>query len=138
MSIPSGQNEQNLTHAYNQMVIRIQRCLEEANTGATPTLQKAINAAKARALYLAEITPDEAESIECYIKCDINDTAEYLMETSQYFSEWLMLDIEVVEKKVLALFFSVANKTRRELTQFSNSKVDAVVTPHHRLPPPAR
>ena len=54
------------------------------------------------------------------IKRDINDAAEYLMETSQEFSEWLMLDIDIIEQKVLELFLSVADKTRLELEQLSH------------------
>ena len=41
-----------------------------------------------------------------------------MMETSSEFSDWLMLDIEVIERKLIDLFLSVADKTRVELEQF--------------------
>ena len=67
---------------------------------------------------------EEAEEIGNYIKRDINDAAEYLMETSHEFSEWLMLDIDIIEQKVLELFLSVADKTRLELEQLARPRCE--------------
>jgi len=41
-----------------------------------------------------------------------------MMETRAEFYDWLMLDIEMVERKVMDLFLSVADHTRIELEQF--------------------
>jgi anaerobic ribonucleoside-triphosphate reductase len=43
-----------------------------------------------------------------------------MMETSAEFGDWLMLDIEVIERKVVEMFLSVADRTRIELEQFKN------------------
>jgi len=119
MSIPSGQNEQNLAPIYKQMMRRIQCCLASSTNTQPPTLQVALNHAQDQAVLMAEASPEQAQQVATYIKQDINEAAEYLMESSQDFSEWLMLDIEVVEQKVLRLFFSVANKTQQELNKFN-------------------
>ena len=133
MSIPSSQNEHNLMQAYNQMLLRIQNSITHAHAGSIPTLQKAIDMAKSQALLSGEINLHMADEIATYIKHDINDAAEYLMETSHDFSEWLMLDIDVVEQKVLKLFFSVAETTRRDLAKYSHTVAELS---HQRLPPP--
>jgi len=119
MSLPSRQNEQNLAPVYKQMMRRIQCCLASATNTRPPTLQVALNHAQDQAVLMAEASPEQAQQVATYIKQDINDAAEYLMENSQDFSDWLMLDIEVVEQKVLRLFFSVANKTQQELNKFN-------------------
>lgn len=118
------QSETSLINAYNQMMGRVRDSIESAEANAVPTLQKAIEQAKQQAIHLGEISIDEAEEISSYIKRDINDAAEYLMETSHEFSEWLMLDLDIIEQKVLELFLSVADKTRLELEQFSHAACD--------------
>lgn len=119
MSAPSNHDDNSLVDAYNQMMARIKDSIESAEENAVPSLQKAIDMAKKQAIRLGEISMEEAEEIGNYIKRDINDAAEYLMETSHEFSEWLLLDIDIIEQKVLELFLSVADKTRVELEQFA-------------------
>ena len=120
MSANNNHNDNSLIDAYNQMMARIKDSIESAEAHAVPTLQKAIDQAKQQAIHLGEITLEDAEEIGNYIKRDINDAAEYLMETSHEFSEWLMLDIYIIEQKVLELFLSVADKTRIELEQLTH------------------
>ena len=121
MSAPDKQNEPSLVEAYNRMMARVRDSIDNAEANAMPTLQKAIEQAKDQATHLGEVSLEEAEEIGNYIKRDINDAAEYLMETSHEFSEWLMLDIDIIEQKVLELFLSVADKTRIELEQLSHT-----------------
>ncbi|MCW8855688.1 MAG: zinc ribbon-containing protein [Gammaproteobacteria bacterium] len=116
----NNNHDNSLIDAYNQMMARIKDSIESAEAHAVPTLQKAIDHAKQQAIHLGEITLEDAEEIGNYIKRDINDAAEYLMETSHEFSEWLMLDIDIIEQKVLELFLSVADKTRIELEQLAH------------------
>ncbi|MDH5765234.1 MAG: zinc ribbon-containing protein [Gammaproteobacteria bacterium] len=124
MSVNNKHENHSLIDAYNQMMARIKDSIESAEATAAPTLQKAIDHAKQNAIRLGEITLEEAEEIGNYIKRDINDAAEYLMETSHEFSEWLMLDIDIIEQKVLELFLSVADKTRIELEQLSQPNIE--------------
>ena len=118
MPTVNKQHETSLIDAYNQMVSRVKNSIDNAEAHAIPTLQKAIEQARDQAIYLGEISIEDAEEIGNFIKHDINEAAEYLMETSHEFSEWLLLDIDIIEQKVLELFLSVADKTRVELEQF--------------------
>jgi len=119
MSSNDKQDDSSMVDAYNQMMARVKDSIDSAEAHAVPTLQKAIEHARKQAIHLGEVSVEEAEEVGNYIKRDINDAAEYLMETSHEFSEWLMLDIEIIEQKVLELFLSVADKTRIELEQLS-------------------
>ena len=108
-----------LINTYNQRMAAIREAFENTDTSDI-TLQKALNEAKDKAIHLGEVTMDEAHEISEYIKRDINDAAEYMAETGAEFSDWLMLDIEIIERNVIDLFLSVADRTRIELEQFQN------------------
>ena len=110
-----------LISAYNQMMKEMRDAFEHADPN-DMSLQKALDLAKHQAVHLGEVTAEEAHEIGEYIKRDINDAAEYMMDTSAEFYDWLMLDIEIIERKVVELFLSVADHTRIELEQFSQPK----------------
>jgi len=109
-----------LITAYNQMMREMREAFEQAEPN-DMSLQKALDLAKHQAIHLGELSAEEAHEIGEYIKRDINDAAEFMMETSAEFYDWLMLDIEIVERKVVDLFLSVADHTRVELERFSQS-----------------
>lgn len=106
-----------LVNAYNQMMASIRETFENTDDS---SLQTALNEARDKAAHLGEVTLDEAHEISEFIKRDINDAAEYMMETSSEFGDWLMLDIEILERKVVDMFLSVADRTRIELEQFQD------------------
>ncbi len=120
MNSTKNQPASRLVNAYNQMMTSIREVFDETNTSDT-SLQQALNAAKKQAVHLGEVTVDEAHEISEYIKRDINDAAEYMMESSAEFSDWLMLDIEVIERKVVDMFLSVADRTRVELEELKHN-----------------
>lgn len=119
MHTSNENNANQLIFAYNQMMIAIRHAFEEAETDDL-SLQSALLRAKDEMISLGEITEPEAQNISEYIKHDINEAAEYMMETSEEFCDWLMLDIDIVERKVVDMFLSVADQTRTEIDQLSH------------------
>ncbi len=109
-----------LISAYNQMMQEMRKAFEQTEAN-TMSLQKALNLAKHQAVDLGEVSVEEAHELGEYIKRDINDAAEFMMESSTEFYDWLTLDIETIERKVIDLFLSVAEQTRVELERFSQS-----------------
>lgn len=109
-----------LISAYNQMMQIMRDAFEQANPSEM-SLQKSLDLARYQAVHLGEVTAEEAYEIGEYIKRDINDAAEYMMDSSAEFYDWLMLDIEIIEHKVMDLFLSVADHTRLELEQFKQT-----------------
>ncbi len=110
-----------LISAYNQMMNAMRNAFEQADAG-DMSMQKALNLAKYQVVRSGEVSAEEAYEIGEYIKRDINDAAEQMMETSAEFYDWLLLDIEDIEHKVMELFLSVANHTRIKLEQFKLAK----------------
>jgi len=110
-------SSKHLISAYNTMMAEMRKAFEDSEA-VDMSLQKSLEMAKNQAVHLGEVTGEEAYEIGEYIKRDINDAAEYMMESSAEFYDWLMLDIELIERKVMELFLSVADHTRIELEQF--------------------
>jgi hypothetical protein len=111
-----------LINAYNQMMEVMQNAFEKSGPSDL-SLQKALNLAKQQAAQSGQISTEEAHEISEYIKRDINDAAEYMMDAKAEFYEWLMLDIEIIERKVMELFLSVASHTRIELEQLKHNNL---------------
>ena len=119
MTSNNSQSSNRLIKTYNQMMTHIREAFENAETSDL-SLQKALNNAKEQAVHLGEVTMEEAHEISEYIKRDVNDAAEYMAESSAELGDWLMLDIEIIERHIIDLFLSVADRTRVELEQFQN------------------
>ena len=116
MRTSNQKNSNQSISAYNQMMLAIRHAFEEAETNDL-SLQNALIMAKDEMVRLGVITVSDAQDISEYIKHDINEAAEYMMESSEEFCDWLMLDIEVVERRVVDMFLSVADKTCLEIDQ---------------------
>jgi len=122
-----------LISAYNQMMKEMQDAFERAAPG-NMSLKKALDLAKHQAIQIGEVTAEEANEIGEYIKRDINDAAEYMMDSSAEFYDWLLLDIEIIERKVMELFLSVADHTRIELLQFKQTNPQSEQVMHEQIP----
>lgn len=85
------------------------------------SLQKALDVVRRKTVKLGKISAEEAIQISEYIKHDINDAAEFMMESSDEFYNWLALDIDVIERKIIDTFLAAADNTRMELEQFRHS-----------------
>ncbi|TPW15332.1 MAG: hypothetical protein FD130_1221, partial [Halothiobacillaceae bacterium] len=119
-----------LIHAYDQMLERVRRALEEPTDGALPRLGQAIEQARQLAFEFDELTREEAEKIGDYIKRDIEAAANYLASPeSDELANWLRFDIEQVEARILESFLSVADQTKLELLRLEN-EADLPATYH--------
>ena len=116
----SNKNSANhLISAYNHMMLAIRHAFETEGDN-NISLQTALFIAIDELVGKNELTLTDAYAISEYIKNDVNEAAEYMMETSEEFSDWLMLDIDIVERKVIDMFLSVADTTRREIQNFTH------------------
>ena len=114
-----------LVDGYNKMMERIKVTIDNATEESAPTLQNAMDKAIKQASSDKELTKNEAENIANTIKNDLNDAAEHLMETNSDFTEWLKMDLDDLEQRILDLFLSVADHTRMEIKQFIGQVDDA-------------
>ncbi len=117
--------DQKLIVAYDNMMARIAKFLDNAEQQALPMLQKNIEKAKQQAIELKEITQEDAERVGYYIRRDLDDVAEYLEKTGDELSTWLSFDLELVEARLFEVFAKVADKTRLELAQLKAQAIRA-------------
>lgn len=107
--------EDKLTRAYHKMVDRVRSILGEGVIKTEPKVHKGIEKAKQEAVELGELSSEEADRLGRYLRRDLEDAAKYLTDTGKAFSDWLMLDLELIEEQLLDAFSQVADKTRLEL-----------------------
>lgn len=110
-----------LAAAYNRMMERIQELMEDAEDKGIPTLEEGIKLAGNKAVELGELTRDEAEKVGGWIKRDMEEASLYLASGGREFAAWLKFDIEQVEKRVLDVLLSVADRTKLELEAFERT-----------------
>jgi hypothetical protein len=136
-----------LVNAYNQMMTDMRNTFAQVDnevdnevgtevnkgvnkqTGKQPdkaemSLQKALDIARHKAVQQGKVSAEEAIQLSEYIKHDINDAAEFMMESSDEFQDWLSLKIEVIERKIIDTFLVAANNTFIELERLkANGKI---------------
>ncbi len=110
-----------LVDAYESMLERVDDLLEKAEENAVPTLKKALDQAREKSVELGELTREEAERIATYVERDMRDAADFMAEHGEGFKDWLRFDIQLIEKRLLEMFASVADKTRLELAQLAEN-----------------
>lgn len=115
----SKQNESpidKLTEAYETMAERLAAAWEHAENG-IHDLNEALRHAREQAVELDELTHEEAEEISSYLKRDLQDAGYYLKDSGRQLTDWLYMDLELIEDRMLELFSRAADKTRLELMQ---------------------
>lgn len=120
-----------LISAYNQMMAEMRNIFNLPDQN-DMTLQKILDRAKHQVVHAGKASAEEAHEIGEYIKRDVNDAAEHMMESSAEFHNWLMLDIELIERRVIELFLSAADHTRIEVEQFKQKPSFSKPAPIHK------
>lgn len=110
-----------LAAAYNRMMERIREVMEDTEDKAIPTLEEGIRQAADKAVELGEVTREEAEKIGGWIKRDMEEATQYLAEGGREFADWLKFDIGQVERRLLDVLLSVADRTKLQLAAFERA-----------------
>jgi len=114
-----------LVDAYERMLERVDQALETAEKSAIPSLRKALDNAKEKAVELNELTREEAEKLGHYVERDMKEAARYLADTGDEIREWWRFDLKQIERQLLDMFASVADKTRVELERLAGQAREA-------------
>jgi formylmethanofuran dehydrogenase subunit B len=92
-------NDRRLPEAYEQMVERAADILGDYEK-TKYTLQHVLQEAKNKAIELGELTAEEAAQTAEYIKNDLHDIARNFAENERDFTDWLKLDILLINKRL--------------------------------------
>lgn len=109
-------NKTDLLSGYQRMMHRVKEMWEHATHD---DLHQYIDAAQEKAVELEELTREEAERIGDYLRRDIHDAAEFLVNTEQSLAEWMRFDLELIEARLLDTFTVMVDQTRNSLDNFA-------------------
>lgn len=98
--------------AYDRMLERVQARLNEMEAITRDTLKDEIERAVEFEDELEEMTRDESRLLGAYLQRDLEHLLHFVEETGEGLSEWLQLDISLLEHQLANALFSVADKTK--------------------------
>lgn len=111
-----------LIQGYEQL---LQRAEETLNTSAERTeaaLKHALSAAREKAVELGELTQEEADKVHDFVTRDLYDAGQHLLQEERELSDWLHLNILVIEKAVLNRFTKLSQAAKLELEHLKKVK----------------
>jgi len=82
-----------------------------------PSLHAMIDKSADRLAELEHISEKEAAQLSEYLKRDLHDAADYMVNEGKAFSDWLAIDLQLVEDKLLELFMEAADHTTVDLLE---------------------
>ncbi len=111
-------NENKLTKAYNDFM----EYMYEATDDTIHTIADKLDSAKEKISEIGGLTQEEISHVSEAVSRDVHHAAHSLPNnSSDSLTEWLKFDIDLIEDFALDSFLDVADKTRIELAQLSET-----------------
>lgn len=117
---PERPHDERLSGGYNRMMERVKATIDEAGDKAIPSLRHNIEQAREKAVELGELSREEADKVAMYLQRDLQDAARYIGESGTDLRDWLKIDLELIEDRMLDAMFGVADQTRLQMLQFQD------------------
>ncbi|MBW7470561.1 zinc ribbon-containing protein [Marinobacter sp. M216] len=96
---------------YNRMLERVQAGLKQTQDASLETLEDEIRKAIEFEYELEEMTREEADLLGAYLQRDLEHLLHFVEETGEGLTDWLQLDISLLEHQLADQLLSVADKT---------------------------
>ena len=106
--------KEKLIHAYDNMMENLHALMEQAEQG-TENMQDMLKEARDQVAETDNVTREEAEKISQFLKRDLHNASEYMDDNRRDLSDWLHMDMELIEWNIMDLFLQVADKTKLDL-----------------------
>ncbi len=116
-------------HGYERMLERLRERLEETGEAVEHGVGEALDAVRERSVALGELTREEADRVAAWLQRDLEDAAEYVEKARGTYSDWLHMDLQLVENWLWDRFSSVADQTRLQW-QALNRELQAAARYH--------
>lgn len=97
---------------YDRMLARVEERLADAEDQTWESLKQEINDAVAFEEGVERLTREELSLLGAYLRRDLGQMVQYVNETGGGVSDWLRLDLALVERRLLDMLLSIADKTR--------------------------
>lgn len=98
--------------AYDRVLDRLRRSLDEAGETTWESLQSRIQEAIELEMAAEEMTRDEMDLLSAYIERDLKQIGYYAHETGEGIAAWLNFDLHALENAVMDRLWDLADKTR--------------------------
>ena len=119
MSESNSNSNQRLVNAYKNMVEQLRHIVDKAQD-AKPEVLHALENVKEKTIELGELTREEAEKISDYIIRDLHDAADFIDKNRSEFNDWISLEVDLIEDKILDLLPPLIDETRVALDQLKH------------------
>lgn len=96
---------------YDRMLERVQGRLKLAQEASLETLEEEVRNAIQFEYELEEMTREEADLLGAYLQRDLAHLLHFVEETGEGLTEWLQLDISLLEHQLADQLLSVADQT---------------------------
>jgi len=128
MSDSNDQREHEVK-GYERMLERLRERMSEAGEQIEHGYHAAVDQVRERSVELGELTREEADRVSQWLQRDIEDAAEYVETARGTYSDWLHMDLQLVEQWAWDQFSSVADQTRLQWQAF-NRELQAAARYH--------
>ncbi|ARU55936.1 MAG: zinc ribbon-containing protein [Pseudomonadales bacterium] len=108
------------TKAYNRVVERLESSLADLELRTWETLKEELDQAIEFEQDVAELSKEELSLLGAYIRRDLQNLKHFMAETGEGVSEWVKTDAAVIERSVMELLFSIADKTTVDQVQLKH------------------
>jgi polyhydroxyalkanoate synthesis regulator phasin len=119
MSESDSNSNQRLINAYKNMLEHLRVLMDKAQD-VKPEVLHALDTAKEKVVEVGELTREEAEKISDYIIRDLHDAADFIEENRAEFNDWISLETDLIEDKILDLLPPLIDETRLALDQLKH------------------
>ena len=106
-----------LADAYHTLMEQVHDKIEKE---IHPKVSDAIEDSKEKMAELGELSKEEIDDVATYLKRDLKDAGEYLASNDS-LTDWLKFDVALIENELWQRLTSLADKTRLELDQWTES-----------------
>ncbi len=117
----SKNNNEHLIDAYNRMLERTRKAMDEMREETLPSMVHFVEVARDKAVEMGELTREEAQKVSDYIRRDIQDAAHYIDENKEELGAWFRFDVSLIEERIADMFAVMVDHTRTELDKLAKT-----------------
>lgn len=107
-----------LVSLYKKLLEKTVSELKNLKQKSAPAWHEIIEESGEKLAELEQLSEREAMKVSDYLKRDLKDAAEFLQDPGKEFSDWLAIDVQLVEDTLLDMFMKAADQTKLELMQW--------------------
>lgn len=110
-------DQSRLLRGYEHMLRRLREMMDQPDL-TRPRLHDALAMAKQQSVEQGELSDEEADRIGNYLRRDLEQAAQYTTVDQQDLSDWLHMDLQLIENWLLDQFAQATDLTKIELMNF--------------------